>query len=171
MTRFINAPHLDHHHGADRMEALMDAVQQVPRNLWGTHGAALLVGSALATAVAAVSYEIMDSATEGHLLMVWMVLWIALFAVLAFFAGALRSAGQRLRSSLDDWSRSIAEARADQRLWTIARQDSRVMADLQSALSRSDALDDAPAGTAPAARAPHAGRAAAARSRSMQRAH
>lgn len=171
MTSFINAPHPDHHHGADRMEALMDAVQQVPRNLWGTHGAALLVGSALAAAVAAVSYEIMDSATESHLLMVWMVLWIALFAVLAFFAGALRSASQRPRSSLHDWSRSIAEARADQRLWTIARQDSRVMADLQSALSRSDALDDAHDGTASAAQAPHAGRAAASRSRSMQRPH
>ena len=152
MTSFINTPHPDHHHGADRMEALMDAVQHVPRNLWSQHGAALLAGSALAAAVAAVSYEIMDSATESHLLMVWMVLWIALFAVLAFFAGALRSAGQRLRSSLDDWSRSLAEARADQRLWTIARQDSRVMADLQSALSRSDALDDVQAGRAATSR-------------------
>ena len=171
MTSFINAPHPDHHHGADRMEALMDAVQQGPRNLWGKHGAALLVGSALAAAVAAVSYEIMDSATESHLLMVWMVLWIALFAVLAFSAGALRSAGQRLRSSLDDWSRSIAEARADQRLWTIAQQDSRVMADLQSALARSDALDDVHAGSTPVVQAPHARRAAVSRSRPVQRAH
>lgn len=148
MTRFINTPHPDHHHGADRMEALMDAAQQIPRNVAGRRGVALLVGSALAAAVAAVSYEVMDSADESHLLMIWMALWIALFALLAFFAGTLRTAGQRVKSSLDDWSRSIAEARADQRLWAIARQDSRVMADLQSALSRSEGVQDA---VAPAA--------------------
>ena len=139
MTSFINTPHPDHHHGADRMEALMDAAQEVPRNVSGKRGVALLLGSALAAAVAAVAYEVMDSADESHLLMIWMALWVALFAVLALFAGTLRTAGQHLRSSLDDWSRSIAEARADQRLWAIARQDDRVMADLQCAMSRSEA--------------------------------
>lgn len=147
MTRFINTPHPSHHHGADRLEALMDSAQQVPRNVAGKRGVALLVGSALAAAVAAVSYEVMDSADESHLLMIWMALWIALFAGLAFFAGTLRAAGQRFRSRLNDWSRSVAEARADQRLWAIARQDGRVMADLQSAMSRSEVLDQANAST------------------------
>lgn len=151
MTSFINTPHPDHHHGADRIEALMDAAQQVPRNVSGKRGAALLVSSALVAAVAAVAYEVMDSTDESHLLMIWMALWIALFALLAFFAGTLRTAGLRLRGSLDDWSRSIAEARADQRLWAIARQDDRVMADLQSAMSRSEALDETHATTASAA--------------------
>jgi len=153
MTRFINTPHPDHHHGADRMEALMDVAQQVPHNVSGKRGVALLVGSALAAAVAAVSYEVMDSADESHLLMIWMALWIVLFAGLAFFAGALRTAGQRFRSSLDDWSRSVAEAHADQRLWAVARQDSRVMADLQCAMSRSETPGQANAGATSAARA------------------
>jgi len=150
MTRFINTSHSDHHHGADRMEALMDAVQHVPRDVSGKRGVVLLLGSALAAGVAAVAYEVMDSTDESHLLMIWMALWIALFAVLAFFAGTLRTAGQQVKSSLDDWSRSIAEARADQRLWAIARQDDRVMADLQAAMSRSEAVQDdvAPAAVA-----------------------
>ena len=142
MTSFINTPHPDHHHGADRMEALMDAVQQVPRDVSGKRGVALLLGSALAAAVIAVAYEVMDSADESHLLMIWMGLWIALFAALAFFATTLRAAGQQVKCSLDGWSRRFAEARADQRLWVIARQDSRVMADLQSAMSRSEAVED-----------------------------
>ena len=172
MTSFINTPHPDHHQGADRMEALMDAAQQVPRNVSGKRGVVLLLGSALAAAVAAVAYEVMDSADESHLLMIWMALWIALFALLAFFAGNLRAAGQRISSSLDDWSRSIAEARADQRLWAIARQDSRVMADLQSAMSRSEALDEAAnAGTVSAAPALRAQRASKSRSYSIQRAY
>lgn len=143
MTSFINTPHLDHHHGADRMEALMDAVQQVPRGVSGKRGVVLLLGSALAAAVVAVAYEVMDSTDESHLLMIWTGLWMALFAVLAFYAGSLRTLGQQVKSSLDDWSGSIAEARADQRLWAIARQDSRVMADLQSAMSRSEVLQEA----------------------------
>jgi hypothetical protein len=173
MTSFINTPHPDHHHGADRMEALMDVAQQIPGNVSGRRGVALLLGSALAAAVVAVSYEVMDSADESHLLMVWMALWIALFALLAFFAVTLRAAGQRLSSSLDDWSRSIAEARADQRLWAIARQDSRVMADLQAAMSRSEGLTQAhasPASAAPA-RALRAERATKSRSYSIQRAY
>ena len=151
----------------------MDAAQQVPRNVSGKRGVALLLGSAVAAAVVAVSYEVMDSADESHLLMIWMALWMALFALLAFFAGNLRAAGLRLRSSLDDWSRSIAEARADQRLWAIARQDDRVMADLQCAMSRSEALDDTNAATVAAApaRALNAGRATQSRSYSMERAH
>lgn len=143
MTSFISTPHPDHHHGADRMEALMDAVQHVPQDVSGKCGVALLLGSALAAAVVAVAYEVMDSTDESHLLMIWMALWIALFAVLAFFAGTLRTASQQVKSSLDNWSRSIAEARADQRLWAIALQDDRVMADLQAAMSRSEAVQDA----------------------------
>jgi hypothetical protein len=173
MTSFINTPHPDRHHGADRMEALMDAVQQVPRSVSGKRGVALLLGSALMAAVAAVAYEVMDSADESHLLIIWMMLWIALFALLAIFAGTLRATGQRFRSSLDDWSRSIAEARADQRLWAIARQDDRVMADLQAAMSRSEGLTEANAGTASAApaRAARAERATKSRSYSIQRAY
>ena len=142
MTSFINPSHPDHHYGADRIEALMDAVQQVPRNVSSKRGVVLLLGSAFAVAVAAVSYEVMDSTDESHLFMIWMVLWIALFAALSFFSDGLRATGLRLRSSLDDWSRSQDEARADQRLWAIARQDNRVMIDLQSAMTRSKALDD-----------------------------
>ena len=151
----------------------MDAAQQVPRNIAGKRGAALLLGSALAAAVAAVAYEVMDSADESHLLMIWMVLWVGLFAMLALRAGNLRSAGLRFKSSLDDWSRGIAEARADQRLWVIARQDDRVMADLQAAMSRSEAPGEANATTAAAtpARTPKPERAAKSRSFSMKRAY
>ena len=164
MTNFINTPHSDHHHGADRVEALIDAAQQVPRNVSGKRGITLLLGSAFVAAVAAVSYEVMDSADESHLLMIWVMLWMALFAALAFFAGTFYAAGLRVRRSLDDWSRSIAEARADQRLWAIARQDERVMAELQSALSRRQGLDEAGQG-------PQDRRIGKSRSYSIQRAH
>ena len=80
-----------------------------------------------------------------------MALWIALFATFALSAGRLRLGALQLKSSLDAWSSSLAEARADQRLWAIARQDDRVMADLQAAMDRSDLVADTTgAGTAAA---------------------
>ena len=142
MTQFINRPHSDHHQGADRLEAVIDAAQDISRDMTGKHGMALLIASALAAAVMAVAYEVMDSNTESHLLMLWIVLWMALFAALTLSAGRLHSAGTHLKSSLDSWSRSLAEARADQRLWAIAKQDNRVMADLQAAMDRSDDSSD-----------------------------
>ena len=136
MTRFITPTYPECHHGADRIEALMNAAQQVPHTVSGQRGVALLLGSAFAAAVAAVSYEVMDSAYESHLLMIWMVLWIALFAAMAVFARSLTALGSGLRGRLGDWSRSRAEAHADQQLWAMARQDDRIMSDLQSAMSR-----------------------------------
>ena len=160
MTRFITPTYPDRHHGADRIEALMDAARQVPHTVSGQRGVALLLGSAFAAAVAAVSYEVMDSAYESHLLMIWMVLWIALFAAMAVFAGSLAALGSGLRSKLGNWSRSRAEAYADQRLWAMARQDDRIMSDLQSAMSRSETLDgEIHAGAAASAQASKTGRA------------
>ncbi|ABM35426.1 hypothetical protein [Polaromonas naphthalenivorans] len=156
MTYFINNPYSDHHHGADRVEAVMDAAQHLPEGIAGKRGVALLLGSAMAAAVMAVAYEVMDSADESHLLMIWVGLWLALFALLAFFAGALRATGMRFKRSLDAWSLALAEARADQRLWASAKADPRIMADLQMAITRSEVQAEAnavPAATARAERA------------------
>jgi len=96
-----------------------------------------------------VAYQVMDSVTEGHLLVMWIALWAVAFAVLALFAGTARNLAARVKAGLDDWSRSLAEARADQRLWQAAKNDPRVMADLQMALQRAaDAEVEAPAAPA-----------------------
>ena len=171
MTQFIKSSHPDHHEGADRIEALVDATQQISRDVTGKHGMALLIASALAAAVMAVAYEVMDTDTESHLLMIWMVLWMAMFAMLILSAGRLRLAGLQLKVSLDAWSSGLAEARADQRLWAMAKRDDRVMADLQAAMDRSEVLADAAgAGNARVlAQAARAKRALESKSNLMQR--
>jgi len=39
---------------------------------------------------------------------------------------------------LDAWSSRMAQRRSDERLWAIAQTDARLMAELQTAISRSD---------------------------------
>jgi len=166
MTSFINVKYLAQHTGARRVESAIDAVQHAGKGLTGTRGLATLLLSAVAAAVMVAANQLMDSVAEGHLLMLWMALWAVAFAALAFFAGAARQLAVRTLAGLDAWSQSLAEARADQRLWAIARQDDRVMADLLAAQSRSEVVaEPAPAAAVKVQRAPRS------RSYSMQRAY
>ncbi len=147
MTSFINVNYPAQHQGANRVESAIDAAQHIGKSFSGTRGLATLLLSAVAAAVMVVADQVMDSVAEGHLLMMWIALWAVAFAALALFAGAARQVAVRTKSSLDAWSRSLAEARADQRLWAIAKQDSRVMADLQLAMMRKETLNEATSAT------------------------
>jgi imidazolonepropionase-like amidohydrolase len=146
MTSFVNIKYSTQHPGVVRAESAFGAVRQLGQAFSGTRGLATLLLSAVAAAIMVVAYQVMDSVTEGHLLVMWIALWAVAFAALAIFAGTARNVAARVKAGLDGWSRSLAEARADQRLWQAAKSDPRVMADLQMALQRSaDAEVVAPA--------------------------
>ena len=155
MARFINSNYPTHHQGADRIESVIDAAKEVRHDFSGARGLATLLLSALTAAILVVAYQVMDSVAEGHLLAMWMALWIVAFAALALFAGATRQLAARTKSGLDAWSRNRAQARADRRLWDMALRDSRLMSELQVAMTRGDEESDtaSPAMLARAARA------------------
>lgn len=135
MSNSLNAKYAAYSSRAERVESEVEAAQQFS----STRGVALLLLSALAAAVISVAYEVMDTETEGHLLVMWMGLWAVLFGLLAVFASTARSLALRLKTSLDAWSHRQAQARADQRLWAMAQKDERLMADLKMAMLRSEA--------------------------------
>jgi hypothetical protein len=139
MASFVNIKYSTQHPGVARAESAFGAVRQLGHAFSGTRGLATLLLSAIAAAVMVVAYQVMDSVTEGHLLVMWIGVWAIAFVALALFATAARNAAVSLKAGLDGWSRSLAEARADQRLWQAAKNDPRVMADLQMALLRGQA--------------------------------
>lgn len=138
MTRFVHLEYATQHPGVARVEAAMVAAQQLHKGFSGTRGLAKLLLSAVVAAVMVAAYQVMDSIAEGHLLVMWMGLWVAAFVALAVFANATQKLAMRVKASLDNWSRNIALSRADERLWAMARADARVMADLQCAITRSE---------------------------------
>ena len=137
MTSLTDAKYLPAASGAQRIESGLEAAQQFS----SMRGAALLLISAMAAAVMSVAYEVMDTTTEGHLLVIWMGLWAGLFTLLVFLANAALG----LKGRLDAWSHRVALKRADQRLWAMAQKDERLMADLQAAIARQEALKEAAA--------------------------
>jgi len=143
MTSFVHLEYSHQHPGVARVESALASAQQIKRRFSGTRGLATLLLSAIAAAVMVVAYQVMDSIAEGHLLVLWIGLWAVAFATLAAFASTAQAAAANLKSSLDSWSHKLAIKRADERLWAMAKTDSRVMADLQCAMSRGDKRYDA----------------------------
>ena len=138
MTSFVHLEYSTKHPGVARVESAIEAAQHLRQGFSGTRGLAKLLLSAIAAAVMVVAYQVMDTMADGHLLVMWMGLWAAAFIALAVFANTTRRLAAQMKAGLDSWSRSVAEARADERLWAMAKTDSRVMADLQYALNRNE---------------------------------
>ena len=59
-----------------------------------------------------------------------------IFAGSVLFAGTARRLAHGTLRALDSWSRSLAEARAEARLWDLARTDPRLKAELMLARAR-----------------------------------
>ena len=151
MTSFVHIDHSRQHPGVTRVESAIDAAQLIRRTFTGKRALTTLLLSAMAAAVMVAANEVMDTVAEGHLLVMWIALWAVAFASLAAFAGTASKLAIGLKVKLNDWSRALAEARADERLWAAAKTDARVMADLQAAASRHDEdVTDAASPSAPA---------------------
>jgi hypothetical protein len=135
MTSFVTPSFPTEHLGVARLEAAAEGLRALRHRLSGGRGLASVLLSAMAAAVLVAAYQVMDTV---QLLVIWTGAWLAAFAALALLAGASRSLAAALKGRLDAWSARVARARADERLWAIARSDARVMADLQAAMQRAE---------------------------------
>ncbi|MEO8022483.1 hypothetical protein [Polaromonas sp.] len=143
MTSFVNVKHPAEHPGVARFESALGTARQMRRGFDGVKGLAAMLLAALVAAMVVVADQLVVNWADGHLLVGWVALWAVAFAVIALFAGTARVLAARAVTALDAWSRAIAQARADVRLWEAAKADPRVMADLQVAMARHEAANEA----------------------------
>jgi hypothetical protein len=153
MTSFVHPHFATRHAGAERLESALAAVQSGAKSLSGSRGLATLLLAAMVSALLVVANEVMDSISDGHLFAAWIGLWTVAFAALALFAAPARQLSRALRESWAAWAVARKAIAADQRLWAIALQDARVMADITSAISRSQPAVDLASVPATAAKA------------------
>jgi hypothetical protein len=140
MSTFINNQYAKEHPGVQRAESALQGALLLRQRWSAFSGLVALLLTAVAAAVLVVAYQVMDSVVEGHLLVMWMALWALAFAGMALYSGTARNLVARGKSLLDSWARDQARARADERLWVIAKSDSRVMADLHFAITRQQSM-------------------------------
>ena len=108
-----------------------------PRSsLDGSRGLAAMLLAAAVAALVVLADQLVSTWADSHLFLGWVILWVVIFAGSALFAGTARNLAQRTLRSLDSWSATLAEARAEMRLWELARRDPRLMAELMQARMR-----------------------------------
>lgn len=98
--------------------------------------ASLLLAAGV-SALVVLADQLLDSWAERHEMAAWLVLWGIAVAAIVLLRGITRVVARKAMSALDAWSAGVAQRRADERLWTMAQTDARLMADLQAALDRS----------------------------------
>ena len=133
MTTFIQPSFPTRHAGVERMTSVADALRG---GFNSTNSLSAMLLAAMVSSLVVVADQLMDTWVEGHLMLAWIALWVVGFAAVAVFAGAARKLASALVQSLDAWSARVAQRRADERLWSSAKADPRIMADLNAAMSR-----------------------------------
>lgn len=128
------------------------AKNRQPTRADGSRALAALLLAAVVAAMVILADRLISTWADGHLFLAWVFLWVVVFAGLALFADSARRMARRGTVVLDSWSQSMAEARAESRLWEMARHDPRLMSELT--LARTRAEQDEPAEQFDAALAP-----------------
>lgn len=100
--------------------------------------ASLLLAGGVAAAMLGAE-QLLDGWSDRHLVGGWLAMWAVGVVAIMVLRGLTRRAAQFIMSTLDTWSADVARRRADERLWAMAQSDARLMADLQSAFTRSEA--------------------------------
>ena len=138
MTSFVHIEYPTSHPGVERFESAAAKVAEFRKGFDGTRGLAAVLLAAMVSALVVVADQLVDTWAEGHLMVAWVLLWSVAFAAIALLAPTTKHLSGKLLGALDAWSRRVARARADDRLWEIAQKDSRVMADLRAAMTRAE---------------------------------
>lgn len=121
------------------------AASNTPRlrnRLDGARGLTALLLAAGVAALVVLAEQLIGTWAEGHGLLGWVALWVVVLAGFALLAAPARRLARSALRSAHGWSQALDEARADVRLWQVARADHRVMAELVQASQRD--LDDEP---------------------------
>jgi hypothetical protein len=140
MTSFVQVAQPTEHPGVVRAERAAGSITQAARNAASPRGAAVLLLSAIISALLVAANQV-GTWTEGHLMLGWIAVWTIAFAALALSASSLGGAARSLGAQLERWAAARRAAAQDEQLWRLALTDARVMADISRAMS-SDAARD-----------------------------
>ena len=151
MTSFVHVEQPTEHPGVIRAERVAESIKQASHRMVSPRGAAALLLAAIVSALLVAANEVIDTWSEGHLMVGWIALWTIGFAALALAAGPVRNAVNQSRAKLRQFAAERRAAAQDEALWAVALTDARVMADISRAMAQDASKDvlQIPAAVAP----------------------
>jgi hypothetical protein len=102
-------------------------------------GSRTLAGMLLAAAMAAllvVADQLIETWTDGHLLVGWVALWTVVFAALALLTPPLRHVAAFVAGVCTQRLEAWREANVQERMWETARHDPRILEEIRAAVAR-----------------------------------
>ena len=139
MTAFVHTSYPRQHPGVSRAMRAAAALQRVAKQFTGARATASMLLAAIVSALLVGANQVIETWTDGHLLMAWITLWLVAFGALALLAAPARRTIEPMRSGFRRWLAARKQAAEDARLWEVALTDARVMADLSRAMSQQGA--------------------------------
>ena len=136
MTSFVHVDQPTVHPGVRRAEVLFGQVQAARAGGKGAFPLIALFVLAIVAAVLVVADKLVSNWDEGALLAAWTMLCAAAIGLFALFAGALGQSEGGLAGLWRAGAERRAAARADARFLETAKNDPRVMHELQAAVWR-----------------------------------
>ncbi|SIQ35412.1 hypothetical protein [Pseudacidovorax sp. RU35E] len=141
MTTFVHVDQPVSHPGVRRAEATAAYFRDASRSFKTRGGAVMMVVAALLAAALVVAERFVAEITDGSLLAAWVVLWALVFGALSLYAaGAAQNLAIGLVERWNSLQRAQAAARADERFLAAAHRDTRIMNDLQAAITRAESV-------------------------------
>ena len=102
----------------------------------GSHTLAGMLLAAVLAALLVVADQVINTWADGHLLAGWVALWTVAFAALALLAPPLRQVSSALAQQMTRWRQAARLREQENQFWEHAKQDPRVMSELQAAWMR-----------------------------------
>ena len=124
--------------GVDRLASAASTARSMGRGLDSTKSLSAMLLAAMVSSMVVVADQLVETWADGHLMLAWVSLWLVGFAAIAIFGGAASKVASKVVGALNAWSQRQAQARADARLWVIAKSDPGLMADLSAAQRHTD---------------------------------
>ena len=141
MTSFVHVAQPTEHPGVARAERAADSIKQAAAAMTSARGAASMLLAAIVSALLVVANEVIDTWSQGHLMVAWIALWTIGFAALALAAGPVRSFVSKTSLTMRHWAAAHRALAQDEALWQVALTDARVMADISRAMSQDGGKD------------------------------
>ena len=139
MTSFVQPNFPTQHQGVERAEHAVENVSNAAHLFTGARGLATFVLAAIVSALLFAANQLMETWAEGHLMAAWIILWAVAFAALALLATPIRNTVKQAKTfdgsaMYAAWSARRKARLSDEKMWSDACQDSRLMADITRAL-------------------------------------
>ena len=137
MTRFVPSYYASPSATAQRPEAVVSR-RRVESGLDASRPLAGMLLAAVVAALLVVADRLIDTWSNGNLLVVWVASWTVVFATLALLASSLRQAANAAALMLSQWNRARLQRRTEAAMWQHAQGDYRVLAEIQMARLRNE---------------------------------